>query len=55
MSVWTLDKAVVRKLRANLIFHHGIADILNKATKLLRIFRTFQESCNCAPLCQGNK
>ena len=43
---------MVITLETNLIFHYSISDVLNHATKFLCIFRVFQESGDCALLCQ---
>jgi len=39
-------------LRTNLIIHHGVADILDQAAKLIHILGAFQEPCDIASLCQ---
>jgi hypothetical protein len=39
-------------LRTNLIFHHGVADVLDQATKRIRILRVVQETCDFALLLQ---
>jgi len=41
-----------RTLRTNLIIHHGVADILDQATKLIHIIGAFQEPCDLASLFQ---
>ena len=50
-----LNKFSVRTLKTNLILHHGISDILNKATEFFHILSIFQELCDCALLCQWGK
>jgi len=39
----------------NLIFHHGIADILNHAVELVHIFGAVQEPCDLASLSQRDQ
>ena len=39
-------------METNLIIHHGIMDILNKASKLAYILSAVQESCDLASLYQ---
>jgi hypothetical protein len=39
-------------LRTNLIFHHGVADVLDQAAKRIRILRVVQETCEVALLLQ---
>ena len=42
-------------LRTNLIIHHGIADILDQAGKLIHIGGAVQEPCDLASLLQWDE
>jgi ABC-type glutathione transport system ATPase component len=48
----TLDEVEASTRRANLIIHHGVADVLHHAAKLIHILGTVQEPCDRASLCQ---
>jgi len=39
----------------NLVIHHGIADILDQASKLIHIIGAVQEPCNFASLLQWDE
>jgi len=39
-------------MKANLIIHHGVADILDQAAKPIHIFGALQETRDLASLCQ---
>ena len=42
-------------LRADLMVHHGVADILSQVTKLIHIFNAIQESRDLASLFQRDE
>jgi hypothetical protein len=42
----------VRIQRTNLILDHGVADVVDQATKLLRILDVVEETLDLALLCQ---
>ena len=50
-----LGGAGVSVLRTNLIVHHGVADILSQATKLIHIISAVKEPCNLASLFQWDE
>jgi len=37
------------------MIHHGVADILDQAAKLIHVLDAFQEPCDLASLCQWGK
>jgi len=49
--VQALGKVGESTMKANLIIHHGVADIVNQAAKFIHIFNALQETHKCALLC----
>ena len=44
-----------RNPRANLVIHHGVADILGQTAELVHILGGVQEPCDLASLCQRDE